>query len=241
MAQRDEKKLNGAGLGVLWTRITQLLGMKTFGGVPLSTGHRYSVCSTAAGTAAKTVTLTGFSLVVGAEVTVRFTSTNKAAAADLTLNVNSTGAKGIRYRNAALPGAAVLETGRTYTFVYDGTYWQMEGDLNTDTTYQKITQSEIIAGTDTNGKLISADVLKAVLEENRIKMCGHFTGNTTYAKNSLVQLNGHAYLSNKVTTNAPCGLLRDGAGNRITFKESNGNVGYYVIDPNTTDDWDMIL
>ena len=152
MAQRDEKKLNGAGLGVLWTRITQLLGMKTFGGVPLSTGHRYSVCSTAAGTAAKTVTLTGFSLVVGAEVTVRFTSTNTAAAANLTLNVNSTGAKGIRYRNAALPGAAVLETGRTYTFVYDGTYWQMEGDLNTDTTYQKITQSEIIAGTDTNGK-----------------------------------------------------------------------------------------
>ena len=51
----------------------------------------YGTCSTAAGTAAKTVACTGFALVTGAEITVKFTVTNTAA--NPTLNVNNTGAK----------------------------------------------------------------------------------------------------------------------------------------------------
>lgn len=90
----------------------------------------YGTCSTEASTAAKSVALTGFALVTRAEVTVRFTVTNTAS--NPTLNVNSTGAKAIRYRNAAIT-ANYLAANRTYKFVYDGTYWQLEGDVNTDT------------------------------------------------------------------------------------------------------------
>lgn len=88
--------------------------------------HHYGVCSTVAGTAAKTVTLSGFVLATGAEITVKFSSTNTAA--NPTLNVNSTGAKGIRYKNAAVPSGYIVAN-KTYRFVYDGTYWQIVGDV----------------------------------------------------------------------------------------------------------------
>ena len=87
----------------------------------------YAECSTAAATAAKVVSLAGFTLVKGAKVTVRFTVTNTAA--NPTLNVNKTGAKAIQYRNAAITAGA-LAANRTYTFVYDGSSWELVGDLD---------------------------------------------------------------------------------------------------------------
>jgi hypothetical protein len=98
----------------------------------------YTSCSTAAATAAKTVALNGFSLVIGAEVTVMFTVTNTAA--NPTLNVNGTGAKAIYYRNAAI-SAGYLAANRVYKFVYDGTQWELIGDIDTNTTYSAATGS----------------------------------------------------------------------------------------------------
>ena len=86
----------------------------------------YGTCGTAAATAAKVVSCTGFVLETGARVIVKFTTTNTAASP--TLNVNSTGAKAIQYRGAAVL-KSVLAEGRTYEFVYDGTYWQLVGDV----------------------------------------------------------------------------------------------------------------
>lgn len=53
----------------------------------------YVTCGTAAATAAKTVTMSGFKLETGSWIAIKFTVTNTAAVANLTLNVNSTGAK----------------------------------------------------------------------------------------------------------------------------------------------------
>ena len=91
---------------------------------------RYGSCSTAAATVEKVVSLTGFTLATGAEVTVRFTVTNTAASP--TLNVNGTGAKPIVYRNAAI-SAGYLAANRIYKFVYDGAQYELIGDINTDT------------------------------------------------------------------------------------------------------------
>lgn len=90
----------------------------------------YAECSTAAATAAKTVDVTGFNLVSGARVAIKFTVTNTAANA--TLNVNSTGAKSIMYRGSAIT-AGYLAANRVYEFVYDGTDYELVGDINTDT------------------------------------------------------------------------------------------------------------
>jgi len=98
----------------------------------------YGTCSTAAGTAAKTVTLNGFNLATGAKVAVKFTVTNTAA--NPTLNVNGTGAKSIKYRGAAISTDA-LAANRIYEFIYDGTDYALVGDINTDTntTYGNMT------------------------------------------------------------------------------------------------------
>ena len=90
----------------------------------------YGTCSTAAATAAKTVTLPNFVLATGALAFVRFTVTNTASSP--TLNVNATGAKAIRYRNATI-SAGYLAANRTYCFIYDGSYYQLVGDIDTNT------------------------------------------------------------------------------------------------------------
>jgi|GEM_PF-751530 len=107
----------------------------------------YGTCSTAAETEAKAVNCTGFVLATGARIAVRFTVTNTAA--NPTLNVNATGAKAIRYRNAAI-AAGYLAANRTYDFIYDGTYFQLIGDIDTNTTYAVATQAK-------NGLLSAAD------------------------------------------------------------------------------------
>ena len=92
----------------------------------------FGTCSTAAATAAKTVACTSFTLVTGSRIVVKFTVTNTAASP--TLNVNSTGAKAIQYRGSAI-SAGYLAANRTYEFIYDGTNYQLVGDLDTNTTY----------------------------------------------------------------------------------------------------------
>ncbi|MBR2182957.1 MAG: hypothetical protein IJ858_05995 [Acidaminococcaceae bacterium] len=96
----------------------------------------FGSCSTAAGTVAKTVACAGFTLVTGALIFVKFTVTNTAA--NPTLNVDSTGAKAIQYRGSAI-AAGHLAANRTYAFVYDGTSYQLIGDIDTNTTYSNMT------------------------------------------------------------------------------------------------------
>jgi hypothetical protein len=65
----------------------------------------YATCDTAAATAAKVATIQNgsFTLETGVKVSVKFTYANNVA--DATLNINSSGAKAIRYRNANLKPA----------------------------------------------------------------------------------------------------------------------------------------
>ena len=110
--------------------------------------NNYATCATAAATAIKTVDCPGFELTTGTVVIVKFTVTNTAAVADLQLNVNQTGAKHIKYRNSNLSAASVLTANRIYAMLYDGTYWQIVGDLDTNSnTYDRTSvQTRIYAG-----------------------------------------------------------------------------------------------
>nr|DAS66199.1 MAG TPA: Baseplate component [Caudoviricetes sp.] len=92
----------------------------------------YAVCSTAAGTAAKTVTISGFRLFTGAVAYIKFSVKNTAAKP--TLNISGTGAKAIWYQGAAI-SSSYLNANRTYAFIYDGSVYQLIGDINTDTQY----------------------------------------------------------------------------------------------------------
>lgn len=88
----------------------------------------YATCATAAGTAAKAVTISGFTLTTGIHVYVKFTVTNTAAVASLTLNVSGTGAKPIKCRGGNSLGTAdSIAANGIYEFAYDGTNWEMVG------------------------------------------------------------------------------------------------------------------
>ena len=89
----------------------------------------YGTCSTAAGTAAKAVSVPGnnFALESGARVVVKFTTTNTAA--NPTLNVSSTGAKAIVSKGSAIKPDQLAAKG-IYEFLYDGTNWEMVGNAD---------------------------------------------------------------------------------------------------------------
>ena len=105
--------------------------------------HHFGSCSTAAATAAKTVTLDdsmSFTLAKGASVFVKFTNANSVASP--TLAVNGTTAKAIMRYGTTAPSTSAKtswQAGSVVHLVYDGTYWQMVGWLNDDTTYSNAT------------------------------------------------------------------------------------------------------
>lgn len=99
--------------------------------------NRYAACSTEAGTAAKTASITTgtFTLEAGATVAVKFANANTAGTP--TLNINSKGAKNIFSNGAQITtgdNKALLKG--LCTFIYDGTQWHLIGNyIDTNTTY----------------------------------------------------------------------------------------------------------
>lgn len=138
---------------------TKLATSRTIDGVSFNGSAaitHYGTCSTAAATVAKTVSITGFSLVTGAAVRVKFTYANTTSSP--TLNVTSTGAKTMRYNNATI-SSGMLKAYHTYAFVYDGTYWQLVGDVteSASTTKAGIVQlNNTLTSTSTTEALTAA-------------------------------------------------------------------------------------
>ena len=87
----------------------------------------YGTCSTAAGTAAKVVTMADFdTLITGVAIYVKFDNANTASTP--TLNVGGTGAKNIFYRGAQITTSDTKSLlAGVCTFVYDGTQWCLTG------------------------------------------------------------------------------------------------------------------
>ena len=89
----------------------------------------YATCSTAASTAAKVATLSSGTLTLEDGATVAVTFTHENTAADATLKIGNTSAKTIKAEGSNLTSSSIYNwtDGATVIFVYDGTYWQMDG------------------------------------------------------------------------------------------------------------------
>ena len=87
-----------------------------------SLGQGYGTCSTAVGTAAKTASLSSYTLTSGGIVAIKFTNGNTAA--NPTLNINSKGAKNIFYQGVNV-GTDVIQAGDIVTMIYDGTQYHI--------------------------------------------------------------------------------------------------------------------
>lgn len=90
-----------------------------------SLGQGRGTCSTAAGTAAKVVTLGSYALTTGGIVSIYFSTANTAVAP--TLNINSKGAKNVFVDGVVTSATNPLtwDAGSTLTFIYDGTQYHL--------------------------------------------------------------------------------------------------------------------
>ena len=113
-------------------------------GVTGATVNRFGTCSTAAATAAKTVSITTgtFALEAGATIAVKFTNANTANSP--TLAVNSTAAKNIFVNGAQITsgGNKALLKG-TVVFIYDGTQWNLIGNYYDTNSGGTVTQVKV--------------------------------------------------------------------------------------------------
>jgi len=107
---------------------------QTFNGMLDQYGAWYGTCTTAANTAAKEVVCPGFTLVTGSTIAVQFTYGSEYDG-QVTLNVNSTGAKNILDTGQYASGQmrCAWDADQVIVFVYTGTYWKMvSGPIITD-------------------------------------------------------------------------------------------------------------
>lgn len=104
----------------------------------------YGICTTSANIAAKVVSLADFKLFVGARITVQFTYANTAA--NPTLNVNSSGAKPIWARDAAIIAQYYWSAQSRVDFVYDGSHWTMPNAKTQSEIFNELTNNGVIRG-----------------------------------------------------------------------------------------------
>lgn len=115
---------------------------------------KYGTCSTMASTAAKTVTISGFSLVSGALVVVKFTRGNTASSP--TLSINGTTAKRI-YRDGDDSDSLDLASDEVVLLVYDGTYYRVVDIPDASTTRAgKVLLNNTLTSTSTTQALTAA-------------------------------------------------------------------------------------
>ena len=125
-------------------------------------GTFFGTCSTTGSTAAKVINdCPGFVLDPGASISVQFHVTNTDCIAQLTLNVNGTGAKPIkRYGTTNLPSASSLSAGYIYNFVYDGTNWLYVGQMDSDTNTISTAYCDVVGSQAIKTAVCSGFVLK---------------------------------------------------------------------------------
>jgi hypothetical protein len=161
------------GTDTLTTTATTCTGAINELNTKIISADSYATCSTARSTAAKVVSLTGFSLKTGSTIKVRFTDTGSSnpASGNLTLNVNSTGAKTIVDGHSNNTTMTYANAGYFYNnvvcdFVYNGTSWVWL-NRDTNTTYTGGTLKTAAAKTG-SGSTVTNTVAASTTMDNAI-------------------------------------------------------------------------
>jgi|GEM_PF-1527839 len=180
----------------------------------------YGTCATAAGTIAKVVTCSGFTLSAGVRVAVYFSYANTVTSP--TLNINGTGAIAIaRLSNWA--------DGATVEFVYNGTNWVALETHGKDSYYGTCLTTAGVTGKTVTCTEFNTNVL---VKGTRVSVT--FTYANT-ADNPTLNVNGTGaiaiYIKNAVAT-----AYSWGAGQTITFVYS-GSYWYAVSEPVYNSGW----
>ena len=210
-------------------------------------GQGCATCSTLATTNAKTVTLSNYSLVTGGIVVINF---KNAVAANSTLNINSQGAKAIRYKDANITDD-IIKANDVATFIYGGTYyhlisidrWQSDIDsiFTTLTTKSSVGHGHKYAGSATDGgPATSADKLNTdagsetqpIFFKNGIPVATTYSLDLAGTNFGIVKSGGDVTISDGIITvnddshahsNYAKEVKTTGSGNAVTAISQSGN------------------
>lgn len=156
----------------------------------------YGICNTAANDPDKIVEMTGFVLYTGVTIHVKFENANTAPSPRLFVNSvpgdqNNNG-RGINLYNDVGVGTQSMTTswpaGAVVSFTFDGTYWQMNFGVNTDTTYNVVQQ---YYPNDSTNPISGAGVARAIETLD----AGPFTGSASQTVNSITETDGEIDVS----------------------------------------------
>ncbi len=202
----------------------------------LDPGTHYGTCTTAAGTAAKTTSIsTVTELKTGLTIHVRFSNSNTVA--NPTLNVSSLGAKAIKRYGTTAPSTSTASSwnaGSVLTLTYDGTYWMLNDWVNT--TYSAMTSAEATAGTATTARLITPARLKEGVEAHApVQSVNGSTGDVTVqptlvSGTNIKTINNESILGSgdlTVTANIPVETITVSAGTNISINASVTSIKRY--------------
>lgn len=187
--------------------------------------HHFGSCSTAAATAAKTVTLDdsmSFTLAKGASVFVKFTNSNTAS--NPTLAVNGTTAKSIYRYGSTVPGTTAKTSWQANSvvhLVYDGSAWIMVGWLNDDSTYTNASLGQGY-GTCSTAEVTAAKVV--TLSEYLLTKGGIVAVKFTYGLCASATMN--------VNSKGAKSIFIDGAAVTATTAKRvlAGDIAYFIYD-----------
>jgi hypothetical protein len=216
--------LDKDGLTYLWSKIKNKFLRGNVGGL------FYGTCPSVASAVTKAVTCGSFTaddLVAGTFIVVTFTNTNTGAVANLTMNVNSTGAKHIKYINNGtlgnLPSTGYLKANTEYPFYYDGANWVLL--MNYNTTYTSMSETEMEAGTATSSRVITAARLKEAVEYHApVTSVNGQTGAVTIAVPDAVSV------TQKTTSGTNIADITIGGTTTKLYAPTGGGGGITVLD-----------
>lgn len=159
----------------------------------------YGTCTTGASTKAKVVTCVGFTLVTGARIYVKFTNA-QTYNGQVTLNVNSTGAKNVCQKGTVASVRYEWQAGEVIAFIYDGTNWLIENGAPATTTYYGRTKlSTSLASTATTLAATPSTVNALRVMLNNLP---GYSSTATYAVGDRVYHNTDAYECTTAITTA---------------------------------------
>ncbi len=187
----------------------------------------YGYCTTAAGTAAKEVTVDGFTLETGVTIFVKFQYANTVS--NPTLNVNGTGAlPTYRYgttRHSTDKDTDGWQAGAVVAFTYDGAGWSAHywntTTYNTDSAY-----CSTAAGTAAKSASLSGYVRRAGYFQLILQNANSYSGAITLNINSKgalpVYINGQASGADNKTL--PAGVYIGYCDGEKYYLDTNGNL-----------------
>lgn len=185
----------------------------------------YGTCTTAAATATKAATITGFpsTPTTGMKISVRFTNNN--AIADPKLSINGGTAIAIKRYGTTAPSTSTTTSwnaGSVVPMTYDGTYWMIDGWLNNNTTYSAISQANIESLSGTTAGLITGQRFTQGFDKRLTSSA--ITTALGYTPVEDVQVNGTTVVDNGVA-NLVTNTAYDATTNKIATMSDIGAAG----------------